>query len=44
MPDDRHPDSPLWLRLLGGLVLSLMGAGLLYALVIGVQRFPEIGV
>jgi hypothetical protein len=44
MPDTRHTPSPLWLRVLGGAVLGLMGAGLLYALAIAVLNFPEIGV
>jgi hypothetical protein len=39
-----HPRSPVWLRLLGGAVLALMGAGLVYAVAIGVLRFSEIGV
>lgn len=44
MPESRSATSPLWLRLLGGAVLGLMGAGLVYAVVIGVLRFPDIGV
>ena len=44
MAETRHDPSPLWLRLLGGVVLALMGAGLLYAVTIGVLRFPSIGV
>lgn len=40
----RPLSSPLWLRLLGGGVLALMGAGLAYAVAIGVLRFSEIGV
>lgn len=36
--------SPLWLRLLGGVVLALMGAGLLYAVAIGLQNAGRIGV
>lgn len=44
MAEPRHRPSPLWLRLLGGAVLALMAAGLVYAVVIGVLRFPQIGV
>lgn len=44
MSEIRHAPSPLWLRLLGGAVLALMGAGLVYAVTIGVLRFPAIGV
>jgi len=45
MPDARHaPPSPVWLRLLGGAVLGLMAAGLVYAVAIAVLRFSEIGV
>jgi hypothetical protein len=43
MPDIRGL-SPLWLRLLGGTVLGLMAAGVVYAVAIGVLRFSEIGV
>jgi hypothetical protein len=44
MPETERPPSPLWLRMLGGAVLALMGAGLVYAVAIGVLRFSEIGV
>ncbi len=44
MPDPRHTPSPLWLRLLAGTVLCSMGAGLAYAVVTAVLRFPDIGV
>lgn len=44
VPDPRPAPSPLWLRLLGAAVLALMGAGLGYAVVIGLLRFPSIGV
>jgi hypothetical protein len=44
MADAQHGPSPLWLRLLAGAVLCLMGAGLAYAVVIALLRFPEIGV
>jgi hypothetical protein len=44
MPGSNPTPSPLWLRLLGGAVLALMGAGLTYAVVIAVLRFPQIGV
>jgi len=42
--DVRHAPAPLWLRLLGAGVLAVMGAGLLYAVAIGLSRFSEIGV
>lgn len=44
MAEMRHAPSPLWLRLLGGAVLGLMGAGLVYAMTIGWLRFSAIGV
>jgi hypothetical protein len=44
MADSGHAPSSLWLRLLGGAVIALMGAGLAYAVVIAVLRFPQIGV
>ena len=44
MPGSGRAPLPLWLRLLGGAVLALMGAGLAYAVVIAVLRFPQIGV
>lgn len=44
MPESHPASSPLWLRLLGGAVLGLMGAGLVYAVAIAVLRFPAIGV
>lgn len=44
MADSGRTHSPLWLRLLGGAVLGLMGAGLAYAVVIALLRFPQIGV
>lgn len=36
--------SPVWIRALGGLALALMGAGLLYALAIGLANAGRIGV
>ena len=44
MPSSGRVPSPLWLRLVGGAVLGLMGAGLAYAVAIAVLRFSEIGV
>jgi hypothetical protein len=44
MADSRNTSPPLWLRLLGIAVLGLMGAGLVYAVTIGVLRFADIGV
>jgi ABC-type uncharacterized transport system permease subunit len=44
MADTRHPPSPFWLRLLAGAVIGAMAAGLAYAVVIAVLRFPDIGV
>jgi hypothetical protein len=41
---DSRPTSPVWLRALGGVVLALMGAGTLYAVVVGLLRFGAIGV
>jgi len=44
MTDLRSVPAPLWLRLLGGTVLGLMGACLLYAVAVAVTRFSQIGV
>ena len=44
MPGSERAPSPFWLRLVGGAVLGLMGAGLAYAVAIAVLRFSEIGV
>lgn len=44
MTDRSQARSPLWLRLLGGAVLLLMGVAMLYAIAIAVIRFPQIGV
>lgn len=36
--------SPLWLRLLGGVVLALAAVGMLHAVAIAVSRYSQIGV
>jgi len=40
----REPGAPRWPRLLGAVVIALLGAGLVYASVIGVLNFSRIGV
>lgn len=35
---------PLWLRLLAGLVVGIVGAAALYALMVGIENFDRIGV
>lgn len=44
MAEIRRANSPLWLRVLGGAVIALMGGGLVYAVTIGLLRFSAIGV
>jgi hypothetical protein len=39
-----EPGPARWPRLLGALVLALLGAGLVYASVIGILNFSRIGV
>jgi hypothetical protein len=42
--DHGAPDVPLWLRALGALAVTAIGASMLYAIAIGVVNFSRIGV
>ena len=44
MADQEAPAGGIWLRILSGLIITLMFAALIYAAVIGLSNFQRIGV